>query len=181
MISKEFFFMCSKQVLRANVTFLAANVLSLIKRHSFNCPQEYREKKLLGNYCYLAFLQCKPSVSGWRQHSRVLFVYIGYFLASFVVPRREKKQDIYFEFRQSFKLFLLVLLFGDCLCAYPYFSTTFFLAISFIYVVRPASKQNAKLQLEGRLGSPGTVQLFDRKPMCYRKLPKNSDRTQSIG
>lgn len=45
MISKEFFFMCSKQVLRANVTFLAANVLSLIKRHSFNCPQEYREKK----------------------------------------------------------------------------------------------------------------------------------------
>lgn len=108
-------------------------------------------------------------------------MYIGYFLASFVVPRREKKQDIYFEFRQSFKLFLLELLFGDCLCAYPYFSTTFFLAISFIYVVRPASKQNAKLQLEGRLGSPGTVQLFDRKPMCYRKLPKNSDRTQSIG
>jgi len=48
MISKEFFFMCSKQVLRANVTFLAANVLSLIKRHSFNCPQEYREKKIAG-------------------------------------------------------------------------------------------------------------------------------------
>ena len=95
-------------------------------------------------------MQAKPSVSEWRQHSRVLFVYIGYFLASFVVPRQEGKQDIYFEFRQSFKLWFLVLLSGDCLCAYLYFFITFFLAISFICVVRPASKQNAKLQLEGR-------------------------------
>lgn len=71
-------------------------------------------------------MQAKPSVSEWRQHSRVLFVYIGYFLASFVVPRQERKQDIYFEFRQSFKLWFLVPLFGDCLNAYLYFSKTFF-------------------------------------------------------
>lgn len=81
-------------------------------------------------------------------------MYIGSLLASFVVPRRERKQDLYFEFRRSFKLCFLVL-FEECFGAYLFFSITFFLAISFICLVRPASKQNAKLQLEGRLGSPG--------------------------
>ena len=110
------------EVLCTNVTCVAANALFF----SFNCLQEHGGKILLGNYCYLAFYSASHLwVNDVSIHEFSLCTLVLSF-ASFVVPRRERKQDLYFEFRRSFNSCFLVLLLEECFCAYLYFSITFF-------------------------------------------------------